>query len=579
MMHYTSRTHTVCIASLCTFLAIGCSLAAHEAGGLIVAGIVGVLAVLGVAGIVWWLLAPLARLASEFATVADGSRSPADLTEGPGDLASVVVAAKELERQRSEFEQLRADLTSAYLSDLGSIADALGSLADSKATPAVPTLVAPFPESVNAFQGKFSDATRSLTQTRQRLDWATRILSGLPDAVVVTDGNGIPRYLNAAAEKMFGVSATVAARSPVTALLRDVETDAGTGDDPPYSAISTAAVGDWLKKGATGSVTAGVRPDGFAEVRATVPSKGAGGAGYFVFRDVTAARSAEPVIRATVRANATRRALDRYLAEVTEPIAVLGAQLRLLAGDAKHSAQKSEMLPRLTAAREALQRLETHHDIARWFRSGAWNELPPVSYAEVSPAEITQTVAARLAVRLKARGNEVKIPENSGWVVTDPERLEVALLGLLTHAADAAFNTRIELRVNRTPPTVDRQTGTTELHLTDLGQAPQAGQLDVVSRPFGATGPAQLDRFDTIGGNPLGLVVAARMAPTLGGILSLESGADGRLSARLLIPTRPAGESSSPSVASATPGAFDVAPPDEVVSGWRLGVPNPQLPA
>jgi hypothetical protein len=121
--------------------------------------------------------------------------------------------------------------------------------------------------------------------------------------------------------------------------------------------------------------------------------------------------------------------MDLFLQEVSEPLSKLSAQLRLLTGDAKQSGQRAAMLTRLTAAEQCTRGLETYHTLVHWYRQAVWQGLGDPTPSEFMPAEIATLVAGKLAARLQARGNGLKVVDNGGWMFADPDRLEAALMG------------------------------------------------------------------------------------------------------------------------------------------------------
>jgi hypothetical protein len=119
----------------------------------------------------------------------------------------------------------------------------------------------------------------------------------------------------------------------------------------------------------------------------------------------------------------------------------------------------------------------------------------------------------------------------------------------------------------------------TEFYLPDAGPALTPGDLDVINRPFGGIAPSAIERFADGSGHPLGLAVAHHLARSVGGRLDLDVGPAGNLGARLTVPTRRGEAAAQVTIATAAPGALDVAPAAETVAGWRLGVPAAQSPA
>ena len=519
--------------------------------GVVLAGAAGAL--------VWVLLAPVAELTR----AASDDRLDLATLSAAGELDGVAGVVRRLAAAHTR-------LATDYDADLTAVAGALMSHTDTKAGPVPPTLAASPGGPAGDVLTAFAEAGRELAATRQRLGTALRILTGLPDAVVVCDSAGAVRYFNPAAERMFGAGVQ---RRQLSALLAPTTPAAATGDDPDRPLADAAALADWVRTGTHGTVTVHGGGEVLVEVAGASPRGGnRDGLIYLIGRDLTAAREREAADRFAIRANATRQLLDRYLAESDEPLAQLAAQHRLLTGDAKQSGQRDALLAKLTAAGRSLRQLETFHALAHWFRATAWGELPAPTPSEFQAAEVANRVSGRLAGRLKARGNTLKVVDNGGWVYADADRVEAALTGLLAHACDASTNAPLELRVHRLPVAPGQSTAAVEFQVPDAGPALPAGLLAVIDRPFGGLAPAPLDRFDGHDGWPLGLVVAARLAAALDGELAVDSDAGGQLGLRLRLPTRLGG--GQPPVTVAAPGNLDIAPLDEIVNGWRLGAPS-----
>ncbi|QJW97814.1 PAS domain-containing sensor histidine kinase [Frigoriglobus tundricola] len=476
-------------------------------------------------------------------------------------------------------DRREAELADTYQADLAAVAVAAAALGDAKSAPAAPALADRYPDHADRVRAGFADAAKEIAGLRNRLASALRILNGLPDAVVVTDAAGSPRYLNQAAEGMFGTTLASAAGKPIVALLADPIAPDAAGADPDRPVTGSGEVLDWIRAGAAGSVVVRTAAPALVELTGAVSKKGARDALVcLVGRDLTVARVREAEERAGVRANATRCLLERYLAETDEPLRQVAAQLRLLIGDAKQSGQRDAMLAKLTAAGRGLRTIDTFHALAQSFRNLVWTKLPEATPSEFMAVEVPNAVGQRLAGRLKARGNNLKVTDQGGWLYADFERVEVALLGALSHACDATQNAQIEVRIRRLGVSAQAPEPATEFHIPDAGPVLTAAMLDVIENPFGHRAPAPLDRFEGVGGHPIGLVVAAWMAGALGGGLRIEADPSGQLGLRLVVPTRLAGGPPA-TVAAAAPGALDVAPHEETVAGWRLGAPVAQLPA
>lgn len=512
---------------------------------------------------VWAGLGGLARAAAAGRDVAEGKLDPTALT-AEGELADLAAAVKAVEDRRAKLE-------ATYRNDLETLAATLLAALDPKTAGVAPTLAAPFPPVTAKVRAGFDELGKELAGVRQRFASAIRILNGLPDAVVVVDQTGAPKYLNAAAEAALGVTTAAVGKRTLAALIADPAEQTLATADPGRPVAGPNELTEWLHAGGTAPLLVRTGAGHLIELSAAVGRKGSkDGLTYLVGRDAIPALTREADDRAITRAETTRQILDRYLAETEEPFAALAAQLRLLAGDAKQSGQRDAMMAKLTAATAGLNKAEAFQTLAHWFRASVWSGLPAPTPAEFVAGEVVGQVAAKLAGRFKARGNTLKVTDQGGWLYADPDRLTAALTGLLVHACDATSNLPVELRISRVPASADCPTPLTEFHLPDAGLVPTAFDT-LIDRPF--DGPAGADQFAATEGCPFGLVVAARLADAMGGQLRVESDASGRLGLRLTVPTRLAGGEPPVTVAAAAPGALEVAPVEELVSGWRLGTP------
>ncbi|MFO0801397.1 MAG: hypothetical protein U0804_28355 [Gemmataceae bacterium] len=561
---------TTLAATASAFLTLEVGAAAAAGAGLAVAAAAGAAA--------WAVLAPLARLSAAAQDVADGRLAAADFPAGNGELVAVAAAVRALDARLAESAAHAADLGAAYRNDLTAVAASVAGLADPAATPATPSLAGRHPAQADAVRAALHEAGKEVAGLRQRLGTAVRIINALPTALVVTDPAGQPRYLNPVAERVLGTTQAAALGKPLTTFLADPPPPGATGVDPDVRVAGAAELAAWVQGGAVSPLVVRTAADLLVEFTGSVSRKSPRDVLVcLVGRELTAARQAEAEDRAAVRGNATRQLLDRYLEETDESLRQVAAQLRLLAGDAKQSGQRDALLGKLAAAGQGLRRLETYQVLARGFRDLIWTGLPAPTPSEFMAVEVVNAAGDRLAGRFKARGNSLKVIDQGGWLYADADRIEAALLGLLTHACDAVANARVEVQVRRHGVSADRAEAATEFYIPDAGPVPPAAALAVVEHPFGALAPAPLDRFDGVGGCPLGLVVGFWMASALDGQLAIETQA-GVLGLRLTVPTRVTGGPPL-TVATAAPGALEVAPAEETVAGWRLGVPTAQLPA
>ena len=481
--------------------------------GLATAMGVAVLGSIATGAAAWFALAPLFRAMQAASNVAEGKILPSEYPVVSGELSAISDVLRKLGNRADTLQE-------EYRADFASLAESLMALNDSKVEAKIPSLAGNCGLTDDLVLNAFGELRGGVIAGRSQLSLAMRILQGVPEPIIATDGAGVIRFINRAGERVIGRDGQTVVKKSIACLFRVTESNALAGEDPGPVVVGPAEVLAWVKNGTQGGIYSRTSGGGelLLELNATRLKSGASDALICILgRDLTEPLRREADDRSVVRANACRRFLDRYLAESSEAIGQVDAQLRLLLGEAKQSGRRDAMVPKLAAAGNGLRQIETYHMLAEWFRALIWSGTTAPTPSEFTAVEIAKTASDRLAGRFSSRGNRLKIVDQGGWLFADADRLEGAVVGLLAHACDANLNQQVELRITRLPADTDRPVPVTEYHIVDAGPALDAEMLAAVERPFGGMAPAPLDYFEGSGGFPLALAVAARLAPAMGG--------------------------------------------------------------
>jgi signal transduction histidine kinase len=539
--------------------------------GLAAAGAAGALGVaLGLAVVT----RPLASLAAECGAVAGGAAPPATLpADRPDELGTIARALRELDgrRQRAAdahraaVETNRAALD-AYRATVAEFAAALAQLGDGGAA-APPAASGPCATELQGLGGVLTDAAKKLATVRQRLTATARMLQHLPAPVIAVDGTGAVKYLSADAERAVARSNAACLRKPFADLLAEP----GPSPDPfGRPVLGPAAVAEWFKAGAPGEAVVAVARGADPPVRAALvatPTVGADGLRYVVARDLTGEYAGVARDRAAVREEALRAAWAATARAATEPLEAVLASARLLAADAKQSSGRDALVPRAAAVRRHAGGLEAYVRTVRWLHAALGGELPAPVAAEFRAGEPVRAAVEQLAPRFAARNLAAAVSDEGGWVCGDDEWVRTALLGVLAHAADAAQDGTVGVRVRRRPPTAADASERVAFEVVDAGPPLTAAQRADLDRPFGDLHPPTYLEAGAAGFVP-GLLLARTLAGLMGGVLEFDTTPGGGLVVRITLPTRlpgavPAGPAAEP---------LDAGPAEELVMGWRLGV-------
>jgi PAS domain S-box-containing protein len=408
-------------------------------------------------------------------------------------------------------------------------------------TTAVPVLNAD--GTVREWIGSSADITlrRQAEEMQARLG---ALVESSDDAIASKTLDGVVTSWNAAAERLFGWTASEMIGQPIARLLPPERLD---DLKPILAAIRRGERVEHFetervrKDGQRIQVSLTVSPIRDAEGRIIGASK--------IARDVTerkrAEREREALLAETERARndaeAASRAKDAFLAtishELRTPLSPILAWARLLrigkALDEEKSARAIEAIER--CAKTQAQLIEDLLDVSRIVAGRLRLDVRPVDLAPVVQAavDVVRPAAEAKGVRL-----HVVVDPNAGRVSGDPQRLQQVVWNLLSNAV------KFTPKGGQVQVVLERVNSYVEVAVSDTGQGIAADFLPHVFERF-----QQADRGPsrTHGGLGLGLAIVRHIAELHGGTVHAESPGPGQgavftLKLPLIVLARTAGE-------------------------------------
>ncbi len=236
--------------------------------------------------------------------------------------------------------------------------------------------------------------------------------------------------------------------------------------------------------------------------------------------------------------------------EVRNPLMIIKAAL--------HTLRAPE--PGLAAVRDAAT--DINGEVARLNRivNDVLDFARPIQF-EWSPVELNALCreSAAAAAAGESPAIEVDLDPSVAIVVTDPERLRIALVNLLVNARDAAG----EVEPPRVSLTTHRHAASISIVITDRGTGIATSDLPQIFDPYFTT---------KRGGTGLGLPIARNIVEGLGGTLAVKSERGRGTEFRIDLPLAAAGDRSAAAGGAPTsplsPQATDAAP------GLRIDEPR-----
>ncbi|MDO9524499.1 MAG: ATP-binding protein [Gemmobacter sp.] len=350
---------------------------------------------------------------------------------------------------------------------------------------------------------------RTHTRAIDRITASLRsIISAAPQAIVVTDANGIIRDFNHAAEDIFSLSAQ-------QAIGQDIISTILPGGVEALPTLGSSAV-----------MTAHRPGDGDlpVEVTALRDQDSQGRPIHVIFlRDLRQQMAVETTLRrARDIAEQTAQARARFLAvmshEMRTPLQSVLAALDLMGRGSLSTAQRRHHAIALDSGQNALNQVDDLLDLARR-EDGAGSE-PPTTF---DPLLVARRIADRVGVLATEQGNRIVL-----------DLAHTASVGLVTGAGRSFERALGNLVSNAVKFTRGGQI-TVSIHPTSLPESPEILlYVSVADQGIGIAAKDQariFEDFETLdnsltrpqGGTGLGLGIARRAVAALGGSLSLDS--------------------------------------------------------
>lgn len=398
---------------------------------------------------------------------------------------------------------------------------------------------------MDAVANILTDVGKQYQTIKGRLHLMQVMMHALPVPLVVIDEQGRLRILNQQAETMLGLNSASMAGKTVDQVL-SVET--GGTMELLRSSPNGLGVGTIAASGGKADVRfhfsklAGKEPLIIIAVQERTRE--------LMERDTAAAAARHATAQFVIQ--------EKLLAEL--PLAEgLQAKARLVLGDVKQKAEKNAIVSRVASIQQDLDQVAIRLKLWEWLYRTEWTAVPEPDPIEISGDLAVQECMKSMAGIFASRKQSVTIANrNAGWLCVDKDLLFNGLLGLLSFASRSALGEKLEIRLEKLPPTAELQEGWMTFSVV--------ADWNPETWPVGVPDTS----LDAILTNPaadatLGLVVATRIAGLLQGICRTEEGSDGRRCVRLYVPTRLP-------TANVVVADTEVGPREELCIGWKLGV-------
>lgn len=354
----------------------------------------------------------------------------------------------------------------------------------------------------------------ALRQTGDRL---STIFATSADAIIVTDGAGVIRDFNPAAEAIFALPADRAIGAGALDLLF------AEGPDGPQRQALVAALGTAETRASPFRIEVDARrADGqIFPVEVTIARAGSETGGLIVafLRDISERRRAEAdLMQARDRALAGEKAKAEFLAvmshEMRTPLSGLIGSMDLMQQTGLSPAQAELMAVMQSSGDILLGHVNAVLDVSR---AEAAADGPPALAFDLDT--LIEECLANQAALAAGWGNDLAAQQPAGPVGTvrgDPGRLRQILLNLIGNAVKFTRNGTVTVEAERLPGPGDL----VEIRVIDTGIGIEEADLARIFEPF-VTLDASYRR--EAGGTGLGLAIARRLARAMGGDLGAES--------------------------------------------------------
>lgn len=529
------------------------------AGPAIISGALGVIGatVVVLFGVAQWK--QWQKLLAECEAVAAG-HAPSNTNDANGEFADVFTTFETLESRRRKTLE-------AYQRTLDETRQRIGQLAEG--TQAPKALTAPKLEglAVTHVDTAFAELHKAITLVRQRMAGMTRLMSILPEPLIILDEAEKIRYMNTAAEQLVGRKMADCMKQPFSSFLGHT----GIGDPLGRNVITPDSAHQWLAKGNQDEVVADVvniqgyaTRVGFALSRPTATE-----------RERLFCLAARPLTKQYGQVNGLVRStrgeavqavwhtVDGTLHPSAES---LQTQVRLLTAEVKQSSLRNTLMGRVQSLQQISNRVDLFLRINHWLGLCLQGQLPEPVPTELASPDLARVVSERLNPIVKASKTTITVQNNGGgWLYADEEWLQMALFGVLWHAGQAAPGGMIELHTGQREPGPANPEGSIVYSISAPGTTLTAESLGQWEQAFdGIPLPTWLNP-ETPGYLP-GVQLARYLVAQLGGTLEFEASPSRSIAMHMVLPAR--------SASTATPNSnerYDGPALEELCMGWTLG--------
>jgi hypothetical protein len=244
----------------------------------------------------------------------------------------------------------------------------------------------------------------------------------------------------------------------------------------------------------------------------------------------------------------------------------LQTQVRLLTAEVKQSSLRNTLLGRVQTLQHISNRVDLFLRLNHWFGLCLQNQLPAPQPLELAGFDMARLVADKLNPIFKNAKTTIAVHnDGAGWVHADEDWLQMAVLGVLWHAGQAAPGGMVELRVSHQEPSANNPEGSLVYSISAPGSVLTADILGHWEHAFdGVALPKWLD--PTTPGYLPGVQLARYLVAQMGGTLVFDATPSRALAVQLVLPAR------LPNTPSTPADRLDGPALEELCMGWTLGV-------
>ncbi|QVL33757.1 hypothetical protein KIH39_07575 [Telmatocola sphagniphila] len=457
-------------------------------------------------------------------------------------LASEQTLFDEIPKKFLECDQNLRTTRQEHRKDLETIGQWIGSLQGTMGL-AAPTL-SEKQSPMELLAKTLQDSGKHYQSTKARLNMMQKLLYGMPSPTIITDEQGQLKMLNLKAETLLGLNSTA-----MTSLKLD---EVLSSSDSPISIWQT------IKASASGqSIGTLVTPKGPLPVRLAflkIPNAGREPLIFITLWERQAELEEMDAAVKSVRETTTQFILRESLLAELPLTESLQAKSRLVLADIKQKADRDTIVSRFRGLQQDLDALGIRLRLLEWLYRSEWTVPVDPELSEVSGEDAVQETAKLFAGVFASRRLNLNVVNQGGWLSVDKDTLTAALMGLLNFACKASSGDRLEVKIEKLPPTPELTEGWMCFTLSGEWQPTVWNQTASID---------SLSNEALIADATLGLAVANRVARRLQGVCRAEESSDFRRCIKLYVPTR------LPSPIT-TVSENEVGPREELCLGWKL---------